>query len=325
MSVRAGWRTATIGGVVALPLAAGAANSATPSAATPVSTPTVQGLVAPGAKIKLVGRVQRRATDLGYAEGPLWLSGGRLIVSDVYANAVLVFDATGKRGTFRRPSNVANGHALDAHGSVVEADAGDHTHHGQITRIASDGAVTVLADNFQGKHFNAPNDLIVKRDGTIWFTDPDYNQVTPAEIEFHGVYRLDPKTGSVTLVTKSLNEPNGIAFSPDQKTLYVSDTGFANISAFPVRANGTVGAPHDIGENGDGCDGIAVDERGDIWSSTCDAFIHVLTPAGKKIGEIEFPGATTNLAWGGANGKILFVTTGNGRIYSLALTVRASA
>lgn len=293
-----------VGTVFAMLVAGCGGSSSTP--------PTVKSLTAPGGKVKPV------ASGLGLAEGPLWLPDGRLIVSDVAGEAVLVFNAAGENSDFRRPSNVANGHALDSDGSVVEAEAGDRTHHGLITRIAADGSVTVLADNFRGKRFNAPNDLIVKRDGTIWFTDPSFNQLFWSEIGFRGVYRLDPQTKAVTLLTKTLSEPNGIAFSPDEKTLYVSDSPTGRLYSFPVAADDTLGPGKEFGL---GCDGVGVDERGNVWASTCDHYVAITDPAGISIGKIAFPGTTTNLAWGGADGKTLFVTTQEGGVYSLALTV----
>jgi gluconolactonase len=311
-----------VGGTVLALLAAGCSgtsaapssgDSSAPAAATPTPASTLRGLIAPGAKVKLV------ASGLAYAEGPLWLPDGRLIVSDVYGDAVLVFDATGHKSDFRRPSNVANGHALDANGSVVEAEAGDTTHRPLIARIAADGSATVLADNFRGKHFNELNDLIVKRDGTIWFTDPSFDS-DPSAIGFYGVYRLDPKTKAVTLLTKTLSAPNGIAFSPDEKTLYVSDTGSNTIASFPVTAKGTLGRPNE--QFGEGCDGIGVDEQGNVWATTCHQDVVITAPSGKRIGAIPFPGSTTNLAWGGTDGKTLFVTTQNGGVFRLALTVR---
>jgi gluconolactonase len=283
-------------------------------AATPAKTAsTLQSLIAPKAKIKLV------ASGLGYAEGPLWLADGRLIVSDVANDVVFAFDAAGHKSVFRRPSNIANGHALGANGSVVEAEAGDKTRHPLIARIAANGSVAVLADKFRGKHFNEPNDLIVKRDGTIWFTDPSFD-LDPSAIGFYGVYRVDPKTKAVSLLTKLLRSPNGIAFSPDEKTLYVSDTATNEIASFPVKANQTLGRPRL--EFGEGCDGLGVDEHGNIWATTCSSDIVVTAPSGKRIGAIPFPGSTTNLAWGGKEGKTLFVTMQDGSLYSLALTVR---
>ena len=122
---------------------------------------------------------QQFASGLGYAEGPLWLPDGRLIVSDVTNDVVFVFDAAGHKRVFRRPSNVANGHALDGNGAVLEAEAGDNTLHPLVARIGADGSATVLADKYRGKHLNEPNDLIAKRDGTIWFTDPSFDSIRP--------------------------------------------------------------------------------------------------------------------------------------------------
>jgi gluconolactonase len=304
-----------IAGIVsALLLVISSLSSASPSTASTAAKPTVKSLIAPGAKIKVVAR------GLKFAEGPLWLPDGRLIVSSVEGNVVWAFDAAGKKSVFRRPSNTANGHALAPDGSVVEAEAGDGTHRGAIVRISPDGSVMVLADSFHGKRFNEPNDVIVGRDGTIWFTDPSFNGTATSAIGFYGVYRLDPKTKAVTLVTKMLSAPNGIAFSPDQKTLYVSDTGDSATVRFRVAANDTVGPAREFGA---GCDGIGVDEHGNVWKAMCDQTIAITDPAGKRIGAITFPDATTsNLAWGGRDGKTLFVTTGEGVLYSLALTVR---
>jgi gluconolactonase len=313
------WLTATVGAFAVLAATwFGTSTSATgtsPAATTGTSSPTsVRSLLAPGAKVRLF------AGGLGYAEGPLWLPDGRLIVSDVYGNAVLAFDAAGKKSVFRRPSNRANGHALDAHGSVIEAEAGNGKNAGRIAKIAADGTATMLADSFRGKPFIEPNDLIVKRDGTIWFTDPNLGLVPPLGSAVHGVYRLDPKTKVVTRLTKALNAPNGIAFSPDQKTLYVTDYAGDGLVSFPITTGDTLGPERHLQITG--CDGVGVDERGNIWATTCSSYILITNPVGKEIGEIDVPGTTTNLAWGGSHGKTLFITTQEGRIYSLALTVR---
>ena len=179
------------------------------------------------------------------------------------------------------------------------------------------GPDTVLADNFQGKRFNSPNDLTVKSDGTIWFTDPDFG--LSRALGFNGVYRLDPNTKAVTLLTKALEAPNGIAFSPDEKTLYVSDTNTDTVTAFPVNADATIGPGKPFGR---GCDGIGVDEQGNLWATTCGAQLAITDPHGVEIGYLLVPGSTTNLAWGGADGKTLFVTTQEGRVFRLLLTVK---
>jgi gluconolactonase len=297
------------------PTAATVATPAPPTVGV-ASTAAVSELIASGAKVELV------AEGLQFAEGPVWLPDGRLIVSDVRDNAVVALDKAGSKSDFRRPSNIANGHALDPNGFVVEAEAGDQTTHGVIAMIAADGSVTVLADNFEGMRFNAPNDLTVKSDGTIWFTDPDFNEQFVSEIGFNGVYRLDPKTKAVTLVTKTLQEPNGIAFSNDESTLYVTDSASNYLASFPVAADGTVGPEKVLGR---GCDGIGVDQHGNVWASTCDDHNIVITnPDGVQIGTVTFPGITTNLAWGGPDGRTLFVTTQGGGVFSLALTVQGT-
>lgn len=298
-----------------------------PTAAMSVASPgvaraipvTLVSLIASGATVEFV------AAGLTLAEGPLWLPDGRLIVSDVSGDVVTVIDATGRMSDFRRPSHHANGHALDRDGSVVQAEHGDATTPGRITRLARTGPDSILADGFEGRHFNSPNDLIVKSDGTIWFTDPDYGLKGTSGIGFNGVYRLDPRTGAVTLLTRALGEPNGIAFSPDEKTLYVSDSAGAGVvegagvvTAFPVNDDGSIGPGKPFGR---GCDGVGVDELGDVWASSCGPEIVVADPQGHEIGSITFPGDTANLAWGGEDGKTLFVTTTGGSVYRLSLTV----
>lgn len=281
--------------------------------------PSLEELIAPGATVTLFGSVEPPSTGGNEAEGPLWLPDGRLIATDVGADTVVAFGAAGDRRVFRAGSNRASGTALDPGGAVVLAERGSSSRRGVIARIAADGSTKVLATGYHGKRFNSPNDLIVKRDGSIWFTDPDYGQESSPVIPFHGVFRLDPGSGRVTLVTDNLAEPNGIAFSPDQRTLYVSDS--ATIEAFTVYADGTVGAQRRFGQIGDGGGGIAVDARGDVWATTCGTFLHVLDPMGAPIGEVAFPDRTTNLAWGGRHGTTLFVTTSRGGVYRLALTL----
>ncbi len=300
-------------GASTAPAASTATGVPAPTSA-PVSAITMDSLIAPGAKVETL------ATGLSFAEGPLWLGDGRLIASDVDGDAVYAFDPTGSRTEFRRPSNHANGHALGPDGSVFQAEHGDATARGGITRLSAGGPDTVLADAFDGKRFNSPNDLIVKSDGSIWFTDPDYGQqFFPSEIGFYGIYRLDPASGDVTLLTDAVDEPNGIAFSPDERTLYVSTTSRGLITAFPVNDDGTIGQG---GWFGPGCDGIGVDEQGNVWATSCSGTVDVTDPKGARIGSVRFPRGTSNLAWGGADGRTLFVTTYDGSVYSVRLTVR---
>ena len=255
---------------------------------------TLDSLVEPGAKVEVF------ATGLVFSEGPLWLTDGRLLASDIPANVVSTFDASGTPTDFQRPSNRANGHAFDLDGSVLQAEHGDATTPGRITRLSGTGEAVILADSFGGKRFNSPNDLIVRSDGSIWFTDSDFGLTGASEIGFNGVYRLDPATGVVTLLTDALIDPNGIAFSPDERTLYVSDTSSGQVSAFPIQDDGSIGpgSPH-----GRGCDGIGVDELGNVWATTCGSDVAVTDPSGVSIGSVPFAGSTSNLTWGGDDGR----------------------
>lgn len=174
----------------------------------------------------------------------------------------------------------------------------------------------VLADQFDGKKFNSPNDIAIQRDGTIWFSDPSFGLGDrTSELGFTGVFKLDPKNGTVTLLTKSLNMPNGIAFSLDEKTVYISASG--RITAFPINPNGTLGEGKDFGA---GNDGLKVDAFGNVWS-TGDDSVEIYMPAGQLLGRIPTPETTTNLAFGGPAGKTIFITTFKG-VYRIEAKVK---
>ena len=304
-------RAATAGAAALLIVVVGAPSAAGQASPSPLGSVTVDSLIEPGATVEVF------ASGLTFSEGPLWLPDGRLLASDVPASVVSTFDAAGTANDFQRPSNHANGHGLDLDGSVIQAEHGDTMTPGRITRLSDAGEATVLADAYEQQRFNSPNDLIVKSDGSIWFTDPDFGLTGPSEIGFNGVYRLDPATGVVTLLTDALGEPNGIAFSPDERTLYVSDSNGGEVTAFPVNDDGTIGPGSSFGR---GCDGIGVDELGNLWATTCASDVAVTDARGVSLGSIPFAGSTSNLAWGADDGKTLFVTSGD-RIYSQRLTV----
>jgi gluconolactonase len=250
------------------------------------------------------------ATGFGLAEGPVWYR-NQLLVSDIPANTVFAFSSTNQtafqKAVFQKPSNNANGHRLDAQGRLLQAEHGR-----QVTRLESDGTRTVLASTFDGKRFNSPNDLIVHSSGSIYFTDPTWGLSDPSQSElgFTGIYKIS--NGTVTLLNKNLEQPNGLAFSRDQKTLYVSDAT-NTIRAFPVLANGELGTPRDFAK---GNDGLIVDAQGRVWAA--NGGLSVYGTDGKLILSIAKPGNTdvTNLAFGGADGKTLFVTTFDG-VYKL--------
>jgi gluconolactonase len=285
----------------------------TQQAATPAPSDPLAGVLAPGAAVEQV------ASGLALGEGPAYFPDGRLIISDVSNNVVYAFDASGKRTDFLNPSNYANGHVFDGQGRLIQAE-----HGGRVTRVEADGSVTVLAEAYEDKPLNSPNDVAVHSDGTIWFTDPPFGlpqrkAVTgrSEELGFSGVYRLDPATGAVTLLTRDLVQPNGIGFSPDEQTLYVSDSATGRITAFPIQADGTLGQGRSFG---DSVDGLKVDVEGRVWGTARDG-ISITSANGTELGTIPLPEDATNVAFGGANGQTLYITTFSG-VYKIETQTR---
>jgi len=193
------------------------------------------------------GEPELVATGLGFAEGPVWHPGGYLLFSDVPNSTIYKWSPGGKLEKFRAPSAKSNGLTVDQQGRLLACEHGNR----RVSRTELDGTVVTLADKYDGKRLNSPNDIVVKSDGSIYFTDPPYglpgytphpNQTEPGrmELSFSGVYMLTPDGGTLTLLTKDLNRPNGLAFSPDEKVLYVSDTELHQINAFDVTPDGTL-------------------------------------------------------------------------------------
>ena len=271
-----------------------------PARVTPTTsdtTMTFDTLIAPDAKLKTVFKGDN------LFEGPLWLPDGRWIVSEIATNTVWQFDSSGNQTVFLQPSNNANGHALDASGNIIQAEHSSAS----ISRITLDGKRAVLAEHYDGKQFNSPNDVAIKHDGTIWFTDPTFGLGDgKSELGFTGVFKFDPKTGAVLLLNKSLEQPNGIAFSLDEKTLYVSASG--RITVFPISTDGILSERRDFGA---GNDGLKVDAFGNVWSTGGNS-VEIYTPAGRLLGSIPTPETTTNLAFGGPDGKTVYITTFKG-------------
>lgn len=253
-------------------------------------------------------KVEKLAGDMGFVEGPVWnpANGGYLVFSDIPNNELKKWTKDGGLTTFRKPSQNANGNTLDLQGRLTTAE-----HSGRrISVTEKDGAVRSVVDAFEGKKFNSPNDAVVKSDGTYWFTDPDYGLgKNPKEQAGNYVYRFDPKGKSVTAVVKDFDKPNGLCFSPNEKKLYVADSGKPrHIRVFEVQRDGTL----DSGKvfctiDKGGPDGIRCDNAGRIWSSAGDG-VHVFAPDGKLIGKILVPESPANLCFGGADGKTLYIT-----------------
>lgn len=276
-------------------------------------------------------RVERLWTGARWSEGAVWFAAGRyLLWSDIPNNRILRFDDTdGSVSTFRQPSQNANGHTVDRQGRLVSCE---HLTR-RVTRTAFDGSITVIADSFQGKRLNSPNDVVVKSDGSIWFTDPSYGilmdyegERATSEIGACHVYRVDP-SGAITQVVDDYVKPNGLAFSPDESHLYIADTGIthtpdgpAHIRKHRVHADGTLSGGEVIAECTSGVfDGFRLDLDGRIWSSAADG-VHCLAPDGALIGKVLIPEMVGNVCFGGGKLNRLFIC-GTTSLYAVFLNV----
>ncbi|MEA2734734.1 MAG: gluconolactonase [Humisphaera sp.] len=277
-------------------------------------------LVPPDAKPEKI------AGGMKFIEGPVWTSGdgaGYLVFSDIPASQLNRWDDKTGVQTFRDESHQTNGNTRDREGRLISCEHAAR----RVTRTEKDGSVIVLVDRFDGKKFNSPNDPVVKSDGSIWFTDPTYG--TPAgeakEIDGRYVYRFEPESKSIAKVAEGFDQPNGLCFSPDEKRLYVADSGKPhNIRAFDVKADGTLSGGDVLCVIDHGApDGIRCDEHGNIWSSAGDG-VHVFAPDGKLLGKIPVPESPANLCFGGADGKTLFITARTS-LYSIKTNVRGAS
>lgn len=273
--------------------------------------------------------VERLATGLRWAEGPVWFGDGRyLLCSDLPNDRILKWEEeTGAVSLFRKPSAFANGNTRDRQGRLVTCEHGGR----RVTRTELDGTITVIADSYNGKKLNSPNDVVVKSDGTIWFTDPTYGidshyegDRTESEIGASYVYRFDPRNRALTVVVDDLLKPNGLAFSPDESRLYVVDTGNTHdpsvtpkICVYPVQDDGArVGAGRLFSECDAGLyDGLRVDEEGHVWTSAGDG-VHCLHPDGTLLGKVPVPELVANVCFGGIKRNRLFIC-GQTSLYSL--------
>ncbi|MCA1407676.1 SMP-30/gluconolactonase/LRE family protein [Ensifer sp. IC3342] len=275
-------------------------------------------------------RLEELYTGCRWAEGPVWFSdANQLLWSDIPNQRMLRWTPEGGVSVFRQPSSYANGHTRDREGRLVSCEHGTR----RVTRTEIDGAITVLAESYQGKRLNSPNDVVVRSDGTIWFTDPTYGILSDyeghrAEPEqaTRNVYRLDPQTGELKAVVTDFNQPNGLAFSADEKVLYVTDSGASHDESLPrhIRvfdvgggklANGRIFATIDNGIP----DGIRTDMAGNLWSSAGDG-VHCFAPDGALLGKILVPQTVANLTFGGPRRNRLFIAATTS-LYSIYVTV----
>jgi len=273
--------------------------------------------------------VKRLASGFDWAEGPVWFGdAGALLFSDIPNDRILRWTEDGL-STFRSPSNFANGHTRDLQGRLVGCEHGTR----RVTRTELDGAITVLADRYDGRRLNSPNDVIVARDGAVWFSDPHYGIMTDyegyrAEQELPcAVYRLDP-SGGLEAVIVDMACPNGLAFSPDETRLYVADTGrmFSDdprhIRVYDMMAGRPANGRtfHTVDP---GCaDGMRVDTDGNLWSSAADG-VHCIAPDGRLLGKILVPEVVSNLCFGGRAKHRLFMTATTS-LYAVVLNRRGA-
>ena len=275
-------------------------------------------------------------TGARWAEGPAYFAAGRyLVFSDIPNNRMIRYDETdGSGSVFRQPSNNSNGNTRDAAGRLVTCE---HLAR-RVTRTEHDGTITVIADRYEGKRLNSPNDVVVHPDGAVWFTDPAYGidmdyegEEAESEIGACHVYRADPSTGAVEAVATDFVRPNGLAFSADYETLFIADTGATHQEDGPrhIRRFSVVdGRTLKGGEVFATCtaglfDGFRLDEKGNIWTSAADG-VHCLDPSGELIGKIRVGEVVANVCFGGVKRNRLYIC-GTTSLYATFLRVRGVA
>ncbi len=287
-----------------------------------------RSFVLPNARLEMLGDGYR------WLEGPVWFADRDcLLVSDLPNDRILRWTESGGVSVFRQPSDFANGHTRDREGRLLGC-----SHRGRhIQRTELNGSVTVLAGCYQGKRLNAPNDIVCKSDGTIWFSDPDYGINT----DYEGgkqtpelppqVYRFDPADGSLRVVADDFQGPNGLCFSPDESRLYIAESGpqFAAdparyIRIFDVVDNGArLAHPREFHRVAPGyADGFCCDEEGNLWSSAGDG-VHCIDPGGNLLGKVKVPRTVSNLAFGGRNRSRLFLCAGQ-MLYAIYVNKRGA-
>lgn len=278
--------------------------------------------------------VERLATGCRWAEGPVWFGDGRyLLWSDIPNNRILRWDEeTGTVSVFRKPSDYANGNTRDRQGRLVTCEHGTR----RVTRTEYDGSITVLADRFDGKPLNSPNDVIVKSDGSIWFTDPEFGilghyEGHKATMELPtNVYRIDGGTGAITVVAGDIPRPNGLCFSPDESRLYIVVSGRSprEIAVYDVVDGATLANGRVFVNTGTGIpDGFRCDTDGNLWcgfgGGEGQDGVAIFNPDGKLIGRILLPERCANLCFGGAKRNRLFLASSQS-VYSIFVNAQGA-
>lgn len=277
-------------------------------------------------------QLEELATGFRWIEGPVWMGDANcLLFQDLPRDRTMHWSEATGISIYRSPSNYANGQTRDRIGRLIAC-----SHHGRcLYRTEHDGRVTTLVTHHAGKRLNAPNDVVVKSDGTIWFTDPlygilnDYEGGRQASEQLPAVYRFNPDTGEIRIVAGDFEGPNGLAFSPDERRLYIAETGDQTkehpaqfIRMFEVGTDGATLSGGNIFHKVEPgyCDGLRIDEEGNLWSSAADG-VHCISPAGKLLGKLLIPYRVSNLCFGGTLKNRLFIG-GSHTLYSVFLNRR---
>ena len=280
-------------------------------------------------------RLEKLAEGCRWSEGPAYFPAGRYLVwSDIPNDRMMRFDETsGTVSVFRYPAGHSNGNTVDRQGRLVTCEHGNR----RVTRTEHDGSITVLASHYQGKRLNSPNDVVVKSDGSIWFTDPAYGidsdyegHKGESEVGACHVYRIDPHSGEVSIAADDFVRPNGIAFSPDETRLYVADTGATHVKdgprhirVFDVDAKGKLSGGKVFATCTQGLfDGFRLDEAGRIWTSAGDG-VHCYDPDGTLIGKILVPETVANVVFGGPKRNRLYICATTS-LYAILLPVNGA-
>ena len=262
-------------------------------------------------------KVERVSGGHKFTEGPVWSKEGFLLFSDIPDNLIYKITTKGK-SVFRENSNGTNGNTYDPQGRLLSCEYRTR----RVVQQEKNGSLTVLAEKYQGKRLNAPNDIVVRKDGHIYFTDPAFgDQGEGRELDFYGVYHLPPK-GELELVAKPAGRPNGIAFSPNGRILYVANSDERNIRAYDVDGKGATTNERVVVDGIDGVpDGMKVDEKGNLYVTA--RALAVYSPQGKLITTIEIPETPANVAFGDGDMMTLYITARTS-VFRIRGTVKGS-
>ena len=269
---------------------------------------------------------ERVASGFHFVEGPVWYAdAGALLFSDIIGNTMYRLGKAGEVDVFRKPSQMAKGSTLDREGRLLTCEHATS----RVSRTTADGHYEVIASHFQGSELNSPNDIVIRRDGSVYFTDPNsgrtrkYGVERSQELDFQGVYRLQPDTGELALLVDDFAKPNGLCFSHDEAVLFVNDTDRQHIRAFDVKADGSVANSRVWATTGGDlpgvADGMKLDSKGNLYCCGSGG-IHVFDPDGARLGVIATPEVAANFTWGGRDLTDLYVTATHS-IYRLGLNV----